>query len=704
MRTAPQSPRLRPLLAASLVTLTATLVACGSSSDSPSPTPPPPPPPPPAPVTVSVNVIDGLLRNARVCMDVNGNGECDSTEPASVSSAAGVATLQVPADLVGRHPLVAVVGTDAVDADSGPVTQAYTMTTPADRTAVISPLTTLAQFLVQTQNLTSAEADTQLQAAGLAVSAYDNFVARRGTEPASAEAGLVAAAVAAALAQQTAAVASAIGKADAGGTTVTRADVERLVRGATLLALQEVVSAINAPAARDACAGGPAAAGCQAQLAAASTAVVQAAGLTEAGVLALAAVARNRDRNESTAGVAGAQFRWLNYGGTPSADYYYRVNLANAQEDTAVNGQKKYRILRRERLAGTTREWFFARDYERRNDAHWNGTAWVACPDATFQHTASVRDANGRATYNLCDSREIGYSIRSSESIAGKTLAEVVKRIRAFPGAEGGVSYARWGDPLSGAPLTNAQIDTLFGSTQFPANSELTFQTPTSTAFAVGYDVRDSNRVLLFSPEVAAGGDARVNPNVPCNQPGLTSSLVTRLEDLFIMRGTPCQFAPAAATADYLGSGPVNESWGPTSISLGTIGNVPLGNAGLPLPAPYATGNRVMRVAFTGTTADRKTSYYRCEQRRRDGSTRNCVKIGEGTYEIATLGDARAMSFRNVPTENAALTFDRVFVERGGAVYFGYRDKPTTFAPQIRLNLPAANAVLQQVGLPVIVP
>ncbi len=50
------------------------------------------------------------------------------------------------------------------------------------------------------------------------------------------------------------------------------------------------------------------------------------------------------------------------------------------------------------------------------------------------------------------------------------------------------------------------------------------------------------------------------------------------------------------------------------------------------------------------------------------------------------------------------MTFTRVFVERGGAVYFGYSSRVGAIVAQVRLNLPAANAMLGQLGLPLIAP
>jgi hypothetical protein len=218
----------------------------GSGSDGGDP---PSPPPPPATTPVAVTVIDGAIRNARVCLDVNGSGVCDDGEPAATTDATGRATLEVPNDRVGRHPVVAMVGTDAVDADLGPVTTPFTLTAPADRTAVISPLTTLAQHLVRTQGLDSAAADRQLQSAsGLSVSAYEDFTQKRATEKASADAGLVAAAIVATVQSQFIAVQGAIGMADASGVIVSRAEVEAVVRGAAMDALPEIAAAVAQPA------------------------------------------------------------------------------------------------------------------------------------------------------------------------------------------------------------------------------------------------------------------------------------------------------------------------------------------------------------------------------------------------------------------------------------------------------------------------
>ena len=80
-----------------------------------------------------------------MCLDKNGNGLCDSGGPSAVTAADGSATLTVPAADANKSPMLALVGTDTVDADHGPVTVAFSLQAPADKPAVVSPLSTLAR-------------------------------------------------------------------------------------------------------------------------------------------------------------------------------------------------------------------------------------------------------------------------------------------------------------------------------------------------------------------------------------------------------------------------------------------------------------------------------------------------------------------------------------------------------------------------------
>ena len=158
--------------------------------------------------------------------------------------------------------------------------------------------------------------------------------------------------------------------------------------------------------------------------------------------------------------------------------------------------------------------------------------------------------------------------------------------------------------------------------------------------------------------------------------------------------GTPCINSPIL-TAPV--SGLRNEDWGFTTLSLGTV--VGTATVGGTQPNFYTT-NTLIRVAFGVPNIAR---YYSCQQRASDGSARNCNQVGNGTYTIAPLGDARAMTFSGLPPEAAPLSFNRVFVERGAKIYFGYQDKLAS-SSTVQLNLIASNALLSQLGMPALTP
>ncbi len=168
---------------------------------------------------VAVQVIDGAIANAVVCLDVNANGSCDSGEPTGRTDTAGKVTLNVSAADAGKYPVLAVVGTDAIDADHGPVTTAFVMKAPADKTAVVSPLTTLVQSSVETTGTTSDQAAANVQAQlGIDVSVFQDYTANRSRQGTTLAA--VARMVVVTQQQQSLALASAVGTAGIDGSTV----------------------------------------------------------------------------------------------------------------------------------------------------------------------------------------------------------------------------------------------------------------------------------------------------------------------------------------------------------------------------------------------------------------------------------------------------------------------------------------------------
>lgn len=61
------------------------------------------------------------------------------------------------------------------------------------------------------------------------------------------------------------------------------------------------------------------------------------------------------------------------------------------------------------------------------------------------------------------------------------------------------------------------------------------------------------------------------------------------------------------------------------------------------------------------------------------------------------------MTSSNLPAITQRVPYNRAFVERGGGVYFGYRNVGDVAHPTMRLNLPAANAVQTTLGIAAIV-
>ena len=91
-----------------------------------------------------------------------------------------------------------MIGTDAIDADTGPILTAYTLQTPAGKHGVISPLTHMVQTKINADKVngtvTSIDAaETYVkEQTSLTVSVFDNFVASRDTDANAKKAGEVA--------------------------------------------------------------------------------------------------------------------------------------------------------------------------------------------------------------------------------------------------------------------------------------------------------------------------------------------------------------------------------------------------------------------------------------------------------------------------------------------------------------------------------
>lgn len=672
------------------------LSACGGGSGgggNSAPTETPPPSAAPNTTAVEVKVIDGALANAQVFLDKNGNGALHEGEPSARSNAAGLATLTVPDEDVGKAPVVALVGTDAVDADSGPVTVPYALRAPADSTAVVSPLTTIVQRIIEDSGVSTAEAEAAAKGqTSLAASMLADYTAD--ATPAGRSAAMTARLVVVAIQQHIGALAPAAGSTDLGGATITRADIDKAILGSVVQSFQELVSAAQSPAVQGAC-GSIGAADCDAALQAQATQVNGASGLTTASLPIVVAMARTPDTTPpESEPTAGAALSFLNFG--DANNWYYRIFVATAEEATPdAQGKTRFRSISRAMSSGTLFEWGTGGAYARRDDVHWNGGAWVTCPFG-LQMAQDMRDANGRvATIDYCDGLETSSSQRYTVDISNRSMSEIVAAIQAsLP------SHASWGSPPAGF-VGSSTLN--LGSAAFPAGSKMLSQTTTVKATAYAYDV--TSKVLRYAPGVAAGGDTRTNPGSACLDSALTGNPfeAQSLEDMMDgFRIRPCIYGPgtfvSSGSPTPLKSLDPDEWWSNSTLSIGVLGSVPL----VANPGSYYTGNTTVRVGFPGGGGN-AVNYYSCLQRQVNGSSRNCTQIGTGSFAITTRGDSRVLTLINPPSLAAALDYERIFVERGGKVYYGYQSKLAS-RPSTRLNLTAANALFDQLGIPAVTP
>ncbi|HSW16740.1 MAG TPA: hypothetical protein VLJ86_05900, partial [Ramlibacter sp.] len=521
----------------------------------------------PSTTAVDVKVIDGALANAQVFLDKNGNGALDEGEPSARSNAAGLATLTMPNEDVGKASVVALVGTDAVDADSGPVTVPFALRAPADSTGVVSPLTTIVQRIIEDSGVSTAEAEaadkgqTSLAASMLADYTTD-------ATPEGRSAATTARLVVVAIQQHTNTLASVAGSIDLGGATITRADIDKAILGSVVQSFPDLVAAAQSPAVQGACAS-IGAADCNAALQAQATQFNAASGLTAASLPVVVATARTPDAAppESTPITAGASLSFLNFG--DANNWYYRIFVASAQENTPdAQGKTRFRSISRAMSNGSLFEWGTGGAYARRDDTHWNGSAWVTCPFG-LQMLQDARDANGRvASTNYCDGLEISSSQRSALDISNRSMAEIVAAIQAsLP------SYASWGSPPAGFGGSSTPN---LGSAVFPAGSKLMSQTTTSIASAFAYDA--TSPVFRYVPAIAAGDDVRVNPGSACGNPALNLNPfeATSLEDMMDgMPGKPCIFGQgsflSSASPAPLQSLDPDEWWSNSSLNIGVL-------------------------------------------------------------------------------------------------------------------------------------
>ncbi len=625
---------------------------------------------------IAITVVDGPIQNATVCLDKNLNGVCDIGEPTGKTDASGKVTLQVdPAD-AGKYPVLAVVGTDAIDTDrpTTPITVPFTLKTAADKPTVISPLTTLVQSVIETTGLSSAAAETQVRAqTGINVSLFEDFSKSSSTD--SATAGTIARMLVVTTQQQAGLLGGTVGGNALDGAVIKQADLNKIILNRMLEILPALLTALSDPSVQNATGAAK-----EAALLTQATALITSSGLTTGSVATLVAINNQTSSSApvaadtASAGASLASFTFTNV-----ANWVSRVmsnSVAQATADAA--GNTKYVERRQSSALSAIASWGFGGGTPSRgSDPHWNGSTWANCA-INFENTQSVRDAKGNSTYNYCDGYEAGKTNRASFDVSGRKMLDVYNEIIA-------------------AGYTNLNINsasTFLGTSTFPTGSKLFYQTVTPLTTAIGYYPGTSNYVGLQDATLASGNQTACNA-----KPAAAPSLSATLADLVaVNKGTPCVFGTATVTGSSgtVTSSARNEAWGQSTLSLGTLGTA---TTSISPATSFYTTNTMLTVGFgTGNVAN----YYACQQRY-NGFPVNCNLIGSGTYAIQTLGDAKTLSFAGLPAQTSALTYNRVFVERDGHVFLGYQNKPNV-SNTARLNLTGINALFTQLGVPTVNP
>ena len=662
------SPLARGLFEAGLlvaiVAAAALLTACGGGSNDPA-TPPT--------VAQTISVIDGAIKGALVCLDANGNGACDSGETQGSTGADGSVTLNVPAADAGKYPVLALVGTDAVDADNGPVSTAYSLRAPADKPAVVSPLTTLVLAQAEASGTGSDDAAKVLaDKLGLTSSLFADF--SKATDDAGKLAGTLARMLVVSTQQQLVATADA---KDKDGKALSATDRTLAVHQALLSKLDELASAATAPAVANA---GTAQAKAEA-IAAAATALVAASGITKDNVAAAVTAAKlppAPDASNATP-AAGASLRWFSY--ADAQNYYFRQYKATAAQGTVIDGKRQfteYREQSRGSAGNVTsyQQWGEGLNNWARNQVVWTGSAWFDCP-TDMVHEATPWDANGVSSSVYCKAYKTTNK-RTARDIAGLKMADLVAEIRAYGLVDTEGSFKAWGpDPV-------AHADKLGGN--FPAGSALYYYAGADTAQPERYNTTlNSDLYIPFISAVANGVKADCDKVSNSNFTQFQTTAKT-LEDMIAgAPGKPCVYQTHAST------GEANEWWSQSTLNLGDVSDDFVSASG-----NFKSGVKDLRVSF-GTAS--QANYWLCLRRTSDNSVRNCTAAGSGSYRIEALGDARVLRLSGEPKVAATLGFVRTMVERDGRVWYGSRSRLNSNRQQ-RLNNVASDALFAALGLP----
>lgn len=627
MTPTPSNPPRPPLTAArpaglalAVACAAALLQACGSGDDD---TPPP--------VQISGVVADGPLQGATVCYDLNDNGACDTGEPtaAAATDADGKYSFSVDAAVAGKHAVVAQVPATAIDKDSGAaIGAALVLVAPPSgssgaQAVFVSPLTTVVAHTAADNGSTVAEATARVQAQlELAVSPLADFTAAG----ANADLGTAARSVGKVM------VDTAKLAADAGVNPVQAA---KLVREAATTQLPVLATALQVGA-------GTGATLAQ-RIAAAARAVSTQLNLSPATVTQVAAAVSQ----PTVAGDAAGPFvsvRRFTY--TDAGNYSYQLFTGDSSQ-TDASGAWLAHEPRANMVNGEAIPFS-------RNQLYWTGSAWNNCDNGHAVVTSIAGTATTPQKSVYCGGQRTE-SRTVWEDISGKTLREVITRMRAYPLPDRPGSTTN----ASGLPVLWGPDPALLpADATFPAGARYVTRRATS-------DIGGTERI-----------ETAVRPTVRYTD-GVFRQART-LEDLSLMGGN-------LVAADTV----------VTNLNSLFVEDVPLDTQ------PDSTLEAFKRWRLAVDVANLKGRFYRCDVLKANNTSQACEAKGDATLALPTQGGIRLL---RVATGHPAELKDRMqrqrfWAEHMGTVFRGTTEFERSYNEQ-RLNKPGWDAVRTALGIP----
>lgn len=287
-----------------------------------------------------------------------------------------------------------------------------------------------------------------------------------------------------------------------------------------------------------------------------------------------------------------------------------------------------------------------------RNQLYWTGSTWYACPSdgRGVSKTRQVAPFDSVFCGTYVD-QIIG---TTTLTLDGRSMAEVVRDIRAFGSRDGSFDYAGWGP--------NPDVHTQLAGHAFPAGSTMSYRSNQARVTPLAITLGAANVVRLPQP----------------NQPFNAWPAAPTLEDMVLAYAGDMRGSAGATPGNtvFVGSRTADVAPGP---DYGTLIE--------------------LRVGFD--PAAQKAVFYRSYRLRADNSIAATTRALETGYRIDSVGDARILSFDALPEGfEQDHGYVRHYAQWGGAVLCAFKSAvPATPNHSIRLNGTAASALFQVLGV-----